>query len=227
MRERIIVAIDGPAGAGKSSVTRALAARLGLAVVDTGAIYRCVALAALRAGVGLSDDAGLGALIDGLQIDLHLGADRSDVSLAGESVAEAIRAPDVTAAASQVSSRGPVRSRLLPLQRGLALGAPRGAVLEGRDIGTVVFPDASFKFFLSARPEVRAARRLAELRERGLQCSLEEVLEAQVRRDAEDSRRALAPLVPAPDAVLVDSSDLPLEAVVAQMERVVRAGGGV
>jgi cytidylate kinase len=206
-----IVAIDGPAGAGKSTVARQLAARLGFSMIDTGAIYRSVALAALEAGIAWDDDQGLRGLLDkGLQ----LGFQGDRVSLAGRDVSEEIRAPSISRGASVVSARPVVREKLLQLQRDLGRNAPKGAVLEGRDIGTVVFPDAEVKFFLTATDEARALRRHAELSEKGLTVDLPEVLADQRRRDKDDTERAIAPLKPAPDALLVDTTGLDLAEVI-------------
>jgi cytidylate kinase len=206
-----IVAIDGPAGAGKSTVARQLARRLGFTIIDTGAIYRSVALAALKAGVPWDDDQGLGKLLDQ---GLGLTFDGERVLLRGEEVAEAIRTPEITRGASVVSARPVVRQKLLQLQRDLGWSAPRGAVLEGRDIGTVVFPDAQVKFFLTASDAARARRRHAELADKGLQVPLEEVLTDQRRRDKDDTERAIAPLRAAPDAVVIDTTGLDLDEVV-------------
>jgi len=206
------VAIDGPAGAGKSTVARQLARRLGFAMIDTGAIYRTVALAARRADVGWDDDEGLRKLLDA-GLGLSFGPE-DRVLLKGHDVTEAIRTPEISRGASVVSARPVVREKLLGLQRELGLQAPRGAVLEGRDIGTVVFPDAAVKFFLTASDEARAQRRHAELAEKGLQVPLQEVLADQRRRDKDDSERAIAPLKPAPDAILVDTTGLDLAEVV-------------
>ena len=230
-----IVAVDGPAGAGKSTTTRRLAARLGFAMVDTGAIYRCVALAAHRAGIAFDDDARLGPLLAGLEIRFAPpppGAEGAGqrVLLGGEDVSALIRTPPMSLGASAVSARPVVRAGLLELQRRLA-AAPgnRGAVLEGRDIGTVVFPDADAKFFLSARPEVRARRRFEELRAKGDPATFEQVLADQLKRDRDDSQRAVAPLRAAADAVTVDTSDLSLDEVVERLAREVEgrmAAGG-
>lgn len=206
------MAIDGPAGAGKSTVARQLARRLGFAMIDTGAIYRTVALAARRADVGWDDDEGLRKLLDA-GLGLSFGPE-DRVLLKGHDVTEAIRTPEISRGASVVSARPVVREKLLGLQRELGLQAPRGAVLEGRDIGTVVFPDAAVKFFLTASDEARAQRRHAELAEKGLQVPLQEVLADQRRRDKDDSERAIAPLKPAPDAILVDTTGLDLAEVV-------------
>jgi cytidylate kinase len=206
-----IVAIDGPAGAGKSTVARQLARRLGFAIIDTGAIYRSVALAARRAGVAWDDDEGLRRLLDA---GLALSFDAERVLLHGEDVTEAIRAPEISRGASVVSARPVVRQKLLQLQRDLGHAAPRGAVLEGRDIGTVVFPDAQVKFFLTASDAARAQRRHAELAEKGTQVPLEEVLADQQRRDKDDTERAISPLRAAPDAIRVDTTGLDLGEVV-------------
>jgi cytidylate kinase len=222
-----IVAIDGPAGAGKSSASRLLAARLGFALVDTGAIYRTVALAASRQGIAFDDDAGLERLLPSLQIRFAPPATpggSQQVLLGGEDVSQAIRTPPMSLGASAVSARPVVRSGLLELQRRLALAPEnRGAVLEGRDIGTVVFPDADLKIFLTAAERQRAQRRFAELQQKGDGSSLEEVLEDQRRRDRNDSERAVAPLKPAADARILDSSELDLAGVVEQLAREVEA----
>jgi cytidylate kinase len=218
-----IVAIDGPAGAGKSTASRLVAARLGFAMVDTGAIYRTVALAATRAGVALDDDGRLGELLPSVAIRFAPspspgGGQR--VLLGEEDVSVEIRTPPLSLGASKVSARPVVRAGLLDLQRRLALAPGNaGAVLEGRDIGTVVFPDADAKFFLTASPEERARRRHAELQAKGDGSTFEEVLADQLRRDRDDSERAVAPLRPAADAVVVDTSGVPLDQVVARLVR--------
>ena len=206
-----IVAIDGPAGAGKSTVARQLARRLGFTIIDTGAIYRSVALAAQRAGISWEDDNGLARLLDA-GLGLTFRGER--VLLRGEDVTEAIRTPEISRGASVVSARPVVRQKLLQLQRDLGRAAPRGAVLEGRDIGTVVFPDADVKFFLTASDDARAQRRHAELAEKGLSVPLPEVLADQRRRDKDDTERAIAPLRAAVDAVVVDTTGFDLEQVV-------------
>ena len=212
-----IVAIDGPAGAGKSTVARQLARRLGFTIIDTGAIYRSVALAAQRAGIAWEDDTGLSRLLDA---GLGLTFQGERVLLRGEDVTEAIRTPEISRGASVVSARPVVRQKLLQLQRDLGRAAPRGAVLEGRDIGTVVFPDADVKFFLTASDEARAQRRHAELSEKGLSVPLPEVLSDQRRRDKDDTERAIAPLRAAADAVVVDTTGFDLEQVVERCFRV-------
>jgi cytidylate kinase len=222
-----IVAIDGPAGAGKSSASRLLAARLGFALVDTGAIYRTVALAASRQGIAFDEDARLGPLLPTLTIRFapaeQPGAGQR-VYLGSEDVSAQIRTPPMSLGASAVSARPVVRDGLLELQRRLALSPEnRGAVLEGRDIGTVVFPDADLKIFLTATEECRARRRFAELQARGDPATLDEVLADQRTRDRNDSQRAVAPLKPAADARLFDSSGVPLAEVVETLAREVEA----
>jgi len=220
----LIVAIDGPAGAGKSTVSKILARRLHFVLVDTGAIYRCVALKARREGIALHDDAALEPLLGSLNIDFRLDGEGevNHVLLDGEDVSDAIRTPENSMAASQVSSRPVVRSGLLELQRRLALSAKTGAILEGRDIGTVVFPDADVKVFLHADPTIRARRRFEELFQKGTEKPIGEVLTEQNKRDAEDSNRDVAPLKVASDAVSIDSTELPLSDVVQQIELLVR-----
>ena len=212
-----IVAIDGPAGAGKSSASRLLAARLAFALVDTGAIYRTVALAARRDGIAFDDDARLGALLPTLAIRFEppqAPGGGQHVFLGAEDVSQAIRTPPMSLGASAVSARPVVRAGLLDLQRRLACAPEnRGAVLEGRDIGTVVFPDADLKIFLTATEECRARRRFVELQQKGDPSTYEEVLADQLRRDKNDSEREHAPLKPAADARLLAASGGPLEQV--------------
>src|SRR5438128_12271420 len=188
-------------------------------MIDTGAIYRSVALAARRADVRWDDDEGLRKLLDG-GLGLQFREDR--VLLEGHDVTAAIRTPEISRGASVVSARPVVRQKLLGLQRQLGRGAVRGAVLEGRDIGTVVFPDADVKFFLTANDEARAARRHAELLDKGLPVPLGEVLADQRRRDKDDSERAIAPLKPAPDAVVVDTTGMDPGEVVERCYRLAR-----
>lgn len=223
MTRPLIVAIDGPAGAGKSSVSKILARRLAFTLVDTGAIYRCVALEARRQGIALDDDTKLEVLLRGLTVTFHIEDDQNHVFIEGKDVSEAIRTPENSLAASQVSSRPVVRNHLLDVQRRLALSAQHGAILEGRDIGTVVFPDADVKVFLFANPEIRARRRFEELFEKGSEKPIGQVLDEQNRRDREDSQREVAPLKAAEDAVQIDSTELPLSQVVQQIEDLVQS----
>jgi cytidylate kinase len=212
----MIITIDGPAGAGKSSAAKALAQRLGFEFLDTGATYRAVTLAGLRAGIDFQDESAVARLLADLDIQMPPGR----VLLNGEDVTAPIRAPEVTAAASQVAVLAPVRRYLVQLQRAIAEG--RNMVCEGRDQGTVVFPDAFCKFFLIADPVERARRRQRDLAARGEQVSCEEVLQAQEARDRRDAARELAPMVPAADAVVLDSTHLTLDEAVARMEAEVR-----
>lgn len=216
-RNRPVVAIDGPAGAGKSTVTRKVAERLGYVIVDTGALYRVVALAAERAGVSFDDAAGASALAEALVAENAVQVRRGEngamqVLLRGQDVSLAIRAQNIGQGASKVSAHPGVREALLELQRGQ--GREGGVVLEGRDIGTVVFPDAEAKFYLTASVDVRARRRRDELAARGTPPSLADVLSEVNERDRRDSTRPVAPLRQAADATLVDSSVLTIEQVV-------------
>lgn len=224
-RKRPIVAIDGPAGAGKSTVARRLAEQLGYVLVDTGAMYRAVALAALRAGVPWNDGERVAALARGIVGARSLGFSRDEalgvrVALAGEDISEAIRTPEVAQGASTVSADPGVRAALLDLQRQAGQGG--GVVLEGRDIGTVVFPEAEVKFFLTASPETRARRRHEELVARGQMVTFDETLAEVKERDARDEGRAVAPLRQAEGAVLVDSTSLSVDETVAAMFAKVR-----
>jgi cytidylate kinase len=218
-RRPFIVAIDGPAGAGKSTVSKVLARRLEFALVDTGAIYRCVALKARREGLAFDDDTKLEELLGRVRITFQVVGEDNHVFLDGEDVSGEIRTPENSMAASQVSSRPVVRAGLLSLQRRLALQAPKGAILEGRDIGTVVFPDADAKFFLEADPDTRARRRYEELFQKGVERSLQDVLADQIKRDQDDASRAVAPLKPADDALRIDSTSIPLSEVVHRLEQ--------
>jgi cytidylate kinase len=231
-RPRPIVAIDGPAGAGKSTVARRLADALGFVLVDTGALYRAIALAAKRAQVAWTDGPTVGELARSVMARGGLRLERDPqrgirVLLDGRDVTEEIRTPDVAMGASTVSAHKDVRDALLDLQR--QAGREGGVVLEGRDIGTVVFPDAEAKFFLTARPEVRARRRFDELTAKGSPATLQETLEDVRRRDDQDTNRPIAPLRRADDAVLVDNSewsiDQTVQAMVEQVQQRWRPAG--
>jgi cytidylate kinase len=209
MDRRVVVAIDGPAGAGKSTIARRVAGKMGFTYIDTGAMYRAVALAALRAGAALEDAARLEELAHAAAIEFEPGGSR--VFLNGEDVSEAIRQPEVSPAASKVSAIPGVRRAMVARQREIAAGT--SVVMEGRDIGTVVFPDAEVKIFLDARPEVRAGRRSRELEEKGLAVRTEEVDREMRERDRRDATRADSPLVQASDAVYLDTTALSLDEV--------------
>ncbi len=215
MRARPIIAIDGPAGAGKSTVAKRVAEALGFVLLDTGALYRTVALAAQRGKVSVNDGERSGALAEDLARRDAIRLEPDKVTLDGEDVSRAIRTPEIGMDASTVSAHPAVRKALLDMQR--KAGESGGIVAEGRDIGTVVFPDAEYKFFLTASPEVRAQRRYEELLAKGQKVSAEETLAEVKRRDAQDTGRVVAPLKPAPDAVLVDSSTTPIDDVVESM----------
>jgi cytidylate kinase len=218
-----VVTIDGPAGAGKSTVSKRLAEQLGWRLLDTGAMYRAVALAAIRAGVDLSSDDDVGAVAE--RIDVRLPPGR--VLLDGEDVSEAVRSLEVTRAVKYVADSPRVRRRMVALQR--AFAAENDVVAEGRDQGTVVFPDAFCKFFITASLEERARRRHAEYAAKGDPVSFETVLQDMTARDIQDASRAIAPMKPAADAALIDTTGRPLEDVLAEVEQAVRQrlGGAV
>jgi len=218
---RIVVAIDGPAGAGKSTVSKRLAAALGYRLLDTGALYRLIALLARRAGIDWSDEAGLARIAADVDVRFELDGDKNRVFVGDEDVSEAIRTPEISSGASQVSAHPAVRAGLLDLQR--KLGASGGIVAEGRDVGTVVFPAAQAKFFLTASPQIRAQRRYDELKAKGTEVDFDVLVEDIKVRDERDSTRAVAPLKQADDAVLVDSSNIDVDEVVASMLDLVRA----
>jgi cytidylate kinase len=212
----LIVAIDGPAGVGKSTVSRRVARELGVPMIDTGAMYRAIGLAAVRRGIDLHDAVALEALADETRIDFIPG-EPPRVLLDGEDVTDQIRTPEISMAASHVSAAPPVRRAMVRLQQ--ELGRRNGGVLEGRDIGTKVFPETPHKFFLTARPEVRAMRRFHDLELRGTPEPYEKVLAETVQRDQQDSTRADSPLTYDATYRLIDTSDITIDEVV---ERIVR-----
>jgi cytidylate kinase len=219
----MIVTIDGPAGSGKSTAARRLAERLGFEFLDTGAMYRAVALRSLTLGADVDDAKRIAEIARNIQIDALGPIVRAD----GSDVTTAIRTPEVTGAASRVAAIPDVRAAMVRLQRKAAEG--RHVVSEGRDQGTVVFPDAECKFFLTADPNERARRRRQELAEQGEEIAFEDLLRQILERDTRDETRETAPLRAADDAVRIDTSHLSLEQTVQQMEAVVRqkTGGAV
>jgi cytidylate kinase len=207
-----IIAIDGPAGAGKSTVAKAVADRLGYLYIDTGAMYRAVAWKALEANVPISDQQAVVALAMRTDVSLATINGEQHVFADGEDVSQAIRTPEATRASSPVSALPGVRKRLVELQRKMA--ADGGVVMEGRDIGTVVFPHAEVKIFLTATAEERARRRVEQMREMGIQADPAKIAAEMRERDLRDSSRADSPLQQAPDAVLLDTDGMSVEQVI-------------
>jgi cytidylate kinase len=214
MARPLIIAIDGPSGAGKSTLGRMLARALGLLYIDTGSMYRAVALAVIDSTVNETDDVAVGSLAERIDIDLTGEPDSLRVTLDGSDVSDRIRDEDVTNISSIISTIPAVRRAMVERQR--ELGA-RGAVMNGRDIGTVVFPDADVKFFLTAVPEERAERRLAEEREHNAAATYEQTLVDITERDHRDTTREDSPLVAADDAIMIDSTGQPIEEVFQRM----------
>ena len=222
VEKRLIIAIDGPSGAGKGTVARALAARLGYRHVDTGAMYRAVAWKATQEGIDLSDEAAVAALGERATFDVEAGR----ISIDGHDVRAAIRTPEIDKAAASVARHPSVRRVLVARQR--EFGAGGGVVMEGRDIGTVVFPHADVKIYLDASPEERARRRAADPAHTSSKTSqLSEVATALAERDKSDSTRAVSPLAIAPDATVVDTTGVSVEDVIERVLSVIEARRGV
>lgn len=217
----IAVAIDGPAGAGKSSVAKAVGKQLGLLYVDTGALYRTVGLAALRKGVDPSSKAEVEALLKEISVEMDFSETSGQVVLLnGEDVTGLIRTPEVSMTASDISALPIVREYLLGLQRNIA--KTKNVIMDGRDIGTVVLPDAQVKIFLTASPESRAERRYKELLEKGEKTTVKDVLRDVIKRDYNDTNRKAAPLRPAEDSVLVDTTNLDFDGSVEAVAKIIR-----
>lgn len=217
--KKIIIAIDGPSGSGKSTVAKLLASRLGYMYIDTGAMYRAVALQAKRDSVDINDSSALNRLCDNIKLEFVPDNGGLRTILNGEDVSEAIRTPEMSMAASDISALKEVREALLVLQR--RMGETGGVVLEGRDVGTVIFPNAEAKFFLDASLDERGKRRYKELAAKGMDVTLEQTIEDVRKRDDNDSSRDIAPLKKADDAVVVDSTGIGIEEVVERMIEVV------
>jgi cytidylate kinase len=216
-----VVTIDGPAGAGKSTTARAIASRLGFLYVDTGALYRALALKVEECGVSPDDPAGVEACIEGAKVDLSGSPEHVHVWLDGRDVSREIRTPAVSELSSRLAAMPEVRARLVETQRALAARGP--LVAEGRDLGTVVFPEAEVKIYLDASVEERARRRARDLQERGIASTLEQVREEIERRDRRDRDRAQSPLKPSPDAKVIDTTGMDLEPQVEAVLSVVTA----
>lgn len=211
----LVIAIDGPSGAGKSTIAGRLAAMLGYVQIDTGAMYRAVAYLISQAGLDPADSAVLEGFCADIDVRLEQVDGRQRVVANGQDVTGVIRTPEMSLMTSRISALRPVREAMVRAQR--IMGCNGGVVLEGRDIGTVVFPDADLKFFLSATPEERGRRRHAELVAKGENVSLEDTISAVMQRDEQDSKRDLSPLLQADDAIVIDSSCMSIEEVLCSM----------
>ena len=220
MSTPLVIAIDGPAGAGKSTVAQKVAARLGLTYVDSGATYRAAALKVLRSAISPDDEQAVARLITQTDIRITTEGLQFRVLIDGEDVTDKIRTPEVTLASARVSRLPEVRAKLVAVQRSCAVG--RGVVMEGRDIGTVVFPNAALKIFLKADPVERARRRLRQDSKKGRSATLEQTAEEITLRDQLDAERKISPLVAAPDAVKIDSTGLVADQVVERILEMVR-----
>jgi len=223
MAKTFNIAIDGPAGAGKSTIAKKVAAELGFIYVDTGAMYRAMALYFLRKGISKDDEESIAAACGEIEISIRYEEGAQQVILNGENVSGLIRTEEVGNMASASSVYSAVRQKLLELQRGLA--ASNNVIMDGRDIGTCILPDAQAKIYLTASSHVRALRRYKELVDKGLTCNLEEIEQDIIERDYRDMHREIAPLKQAEDAVLVDSSQMSIDQVVEAIIDVAKAGG--
>jgi len=209
MGKGLIIAIDGPAASGKSTTAQLLAKKLGYLYIDTGAMYRACALKAKKMGIDINDEESIRNLLDFIDIRIENDNSKNRILLDGEDVSEDIRADDISSLASAISAIPAVRYKMVELQR--KMGEKGSVILDGRDIGTFVFPDAEVKFFLTASPEIRAKRRWLELQQKGIDKNFSEVLADLVKRDNNDSQRALAPLKKAEDAIEIDTSNMTIE----------------
>lgn len=213
------VAIDGPAGAGKSTIAKAVSKKLGYIYVDTGALYRTIGLNALRNNIDTKDEEKVTKTLNDIKVELKFIDGTQSVYLNGENVSEAIRTPEASIAASNVSALPPVRKYLFNLQQNIANN--NNCLMDGRDIGTVVLPNADVKIFLTASAEERANRRYKELIEKGSQVKYDDVLKEMIERDYQDSHRKIAPLKPADDAIILDTTEKTLEEVILDIKKIV------
>lgn len=220
LNKKLIVAIDGPSGAGKSTLSKALAHQLGYLNIDTGAMYRSISLLAQQRGIDPHDSDALKKICADISIEFVPRGASEDVLVNGVDVSDAIRTPDISLLVPQIAACPTVREAMLQLQR--KMGEAGGVVLEGRDIGTVVFPQADIKFFLSATATERGRRRYAELQEKGIDVDLQQTIAEVENRDAADTARTLAPLMQADDAIVVDSTQLSIENVLQKMVAIVK-----
>ena len=213
----IIVAIDGPAGSGKGTVTKKISNALGLVSIDTGATYRCVALNMLQRNVKLNEEEKIKQILENINIDLK---PNGKIFLNGDDVTDKIRTPEVSEFVSQVSTLKIVRDKMVDIQRKMSVG--KNVIMDGRDIGTIVFPNANVKIYLDASPEVRAERRMKQMAEKGTKLDYEQVLKEIIERDTRDSNRAIAPLKQADDAIYVDSSKMTIDEVTNKIIEIIK-----
>jgi CMP/dCMP kinase len=219
--EKLVIAIDGPSGVGKSTVGKALARHFGYLFIDSGAVYRAVGRKALDSGVPLNDAAAVSRIARNADIRLEGDPDHLRVFLDGRDVTQEIRLPDASHASSVIATIPEVRAAVVDKLREMSRAG--GVVMDGRDIGTKVFPDAQVKLFLEAAPDVRAARRFLEERERGRDVTIEQINAELAERDRRDRQRAATPLVKAPDAILIDTSSMPLDRVIERVLEIIQA----
>lgn len=222
LSKKLNIAIDGPAGSGKSTISKILASRFDILYLDTGAMYRACALACVRGNIDCKDEAGVDKIIGGINISVKYENGSQKTLLNGEDVSDKIRTPEISMLASSVSAHGSVRGKMVELQREIA--KQTSCVLDGRDIGTNVLPDAEFKFFLTASPEIRAERRMKENREKGIEQPFDSVLKEIILRDEQDRNRKIAPLLKAADAKEVDTGDMTVGEVVDCIVRHIQGG---
>ena len=219
------VAIDGPSGAGKSTIAKELSKKLGFVYIDTGAMYRAVGLYVVNKGISIHDEAGVVAVLDDIDIDIYYKDELQHINLCGEDVTHLIRTPEISMAASKVSSYMKVREKLVDMQR--KLGEKYSVIMDGRDIGTCVLPNANVKIYLTADVKVRAKRRFDELIEKGQDVTYEYVLSDMEKRDYDDSHREHSPLRRADDAIELDTADLTLEESIAAVRRIISERTGI